>query len=146
MIQTNDLEIYKQKNNIKTQNIMKKSVLTIAASLFISGLTMAVVPSGSNDDNKSASHNVNITIPTVALVDVEGTNGEASSINLSPSVSSLEAGSAVDFGSATDNSLWLNYTSIVQGEGHNNTTERKITVELDNENKLPKGRHIHARR
>lgn len=118
---------------------MKKSVLTIAAALFISGLTIAA-PAGDNDDNNLASHNVSITIPTVALVDVEGTGGvEASSINLSPDVSSLEAGSAVDFSKATDNSLWLNYTSIVQGEGKNNTTEREITVEIDNENNLPDG-------
>lgn len=115
---------------------MKKLVLTIAAALFISGLTFAA----DNNDNKSASHNVSITIPTVALVDIEAPDGsEASSINLSPDVTNLEAGSAVNFTSATDKSLWLNYTSIVQGEGQNNTTEREINVEIDNENKLPKG-------
>lgn len=136
MKQTKRFRNYKQKNNIKTQNIMKKSVLTIAAALFISGLTFGA----DNNDTKKASHDVSITIPTVALVDVEGNGGnEATSINLTPSVTSLEAGSAVDFSSVSDNSLWLNYTSIVEEEGHNNTSERDITVEIDNENKLPKG-------
>ena len=115
---------------------MKKSVLTIAAALFISGLTFGA----DYNDTKKASHDVSITIPTVALVDVEGNGGnEATSINLTPSVTNLEAGSAVDFSSVSDNSLWLNYTSIVEEEGHNNTSERDITVEIDNENKLPKG-------
>jgi phage tail tube protein FII len=118
---------------------MKKLVLTIATSLFISGLTMAMVgPSGDNNDESTATHSVEITIPTVALVDVESTaGGEAGTINLSPTVSSLEAGEAVDFGTATNSDLWLNYTSIVEGNGNN--AQRRITVELDNENKLPSG-------
>lgn len=116
---------------------MKKVALTIAASLIISGLTMAA-PSGDNDDKNTASHNVSIEIPTVALVDVESTEGgEADVINLTPSVSSLEAGEAVDFGTATNSDLWLNYTSIVEGSGSN--SERQITVELDDEDNLPEG-------
>lgn len=112
---------------------MKKSVLTIVAGLFISGVVFAG-PEGDSDNN-SASHSVSINIPTVALVDVESGEGEAGVINLSPSVSSLEAGEAVDFGTASNSDLWLNYTSVVDG---NNST-RQITVELDNENNLPEG-------
>lgn len=124
---------------------MKKVTLTIAAVLFISGLSMAVaVPSGDGNDKNEASHNVGITIPTVALVDVEGANGQAGTINLIPDISRLEAGEAVDFSSATDNSLWLNYTSIVRGnngngQGHGNAGKREITVELDDEKNLPAG-------
>ncbi len=112
---------------------MKKSVLTIVAGLFISGLVFA--GNEGDSDNNSASHSVSINIPTIALVDVESGEGEAGVINLSPSVSSLEAGEAVDFGTASNSDLWLNYTSVVDGA---NST-RQITVELDNENKLPDG-------
>ena len=115
---------------------MKKVALTIAASLFISAFGFATVEG--DTDQGTARHNVSINIPTVALVDVESVNGgEADVINLSPTVSSLEAGEAVDFGTATNSDLWLNYTSIVEGNGNN--SQRDITVELDNENKLPEG-------
>ena len=84
------------------------TVLTAATVLFISGLSMAVkpvTPSTGDTDTKEASHNVGITIPTVAIVDIEEEGGnEASTITLTPDVSSLEAGAAVDFSTATDNS------------------------------------------
>jgi hypothetical protein len=119
---------------------MKKLVSIIATLIFTTGVTMASQPTG--DDNNQASHRVGITIPTVALVDVEGANGEASSINLSPSVSGLEAGEAVNFSSATDNSLWLNYTSIVEGgilDSHgNNSNTRSISARLS-DGSLPGG-------
>ena len=114
---------------------MKKVVLTIAAFLFVTGVTMA--NTGDNDTNK-ASHRVGITVPTVALVDVEGAHGEADKINLTPDVSKLEAGEAVNFASATDNSLWLNYTSIVQSGNGNNTKTRDISAEIS-DGSLPGG-------
>ncbi len=93
---------------------MKKSILTIVATFIISILTFAV-PSGDNNDRNTATHNVSIEIPTIALIDVEAADGEASTINLVPDVSSLEAGEAVDFETASNSDLWLNYSSIVQG-------------------------------
>jgi hypothetical protein len=127
---------------------MKKSALTIAASLFFSAFTMAVVPQVNgngqgSDDNSDATHGVSIQIQTLALVDIESIQGgEADVINLSPTISSLEAGEAVDFSTATNSDLWLNYTSIVgangNGNGHGNN-QREITVELNNDNALPKG-------
>ena len=118
---------------------MKKLVLTIASALFISVLALTAAPAGDNNDNNSASHNVSISIPTVALVDVEGEgNSEAGTINLSPDISSLEAGSAVDFSTATNSSLWLNYTSIVEGS-KKNPKERNISVQLDDDKNLPEG-------
>lgn len=107
---------------------MKKLSVIIAAVLFSFGVANAV-----GDDTKTASHYVNINIPTVALVDVEGADGEATTINLAPDVTSLEAGSAVDFAAATDNSLWLNYTSIIASD----QDERNITAEI--EGTLPTG-------
>jgi hypothetical protein len=107
---------------------MKKLSVIIATVLFSFGVANA-----EGNDTNEASHGVNITIPTVALVDVEGVDGEATTINLAPDVTSLEAGAAVNFSDATDNSLWLNYTSIIASD----QDERNITAEI--ENTLPAG-------
>jgi hypothetical protein len=110
---------------------MKKLSLIIATILFSFGVANAVVvPTG--DDTHKASHGVEIKIPTVALVDVEGVGGEAGTINLIPDVSALEAGEAVKFSSVNDNSLWLNYTSIVKKD-----QVRNITTEISGN--LPSG-------
>jgi len=83
---------------------MKKLSVIIATVLFSFGVANAVVvPTG--DDSNKASHGVEITIPTVAIVDIEGQNGESPTINLIPEVNGLEAGAAVDFSSATNNDL-----------------------------------------
>jgi len=112
---------------------MKKLSLIIAA-VFIFGVANAVVgPTGDNDTNE-ATHGVNITIPTVALVDVEGADGnEAGTISLMPDVSGIEAGQAVNFTTATNNDLWLNYTSVVGSE-----QTRNITASISN-GSLPSG-------
>jgi hypothetical protein len=117
---------------IKKHKIMKKVTLTIAAAFLFTGITMATPVAG--NDNNTTSHSVSIEIPTVALIDIEGASGEAGTINLTPVVEGLEAGAAVDFSTATDNSLWLNYTSIVSS----NKT-RNINVKLDDEKNLPDG-------
>jgi hypothetical protein len=134
---------------------MKKLSLIIAAVLFFTGISVisaqpgqgggvpghgGVNPPGhggtppglgggatNGNDNIEAAHGVEISIPTVALVDVEGVDGEAGTINLTPDVTSLEAGNAVDFSDAKDNSLWLNYTSIIASD----QDERNITTEID---------------
>ena len=111
---------------------MKKVTLTIAAVFLFTGITMATPIVDS--DNETTSHSVKIEIPTVALIDIEGSDSEAGTINLTPVVEGLEAGAAVDFSTATDNSLWLNYTSIVSDE-----KTRNITVALDDEKNLPEG-------
>lgn len=88
---------------------MKKLSVIIAAVLFSFGVVNA-------QDTNEASHGVNISIPTVAIIDIEGPEGESPTINLTPSYDGLEAGAAVNFSSATNNDLWLNYTSIVGSE------------------------------
>ncbi|QGY42446.1 hypothetical protein GM418_01890 [Maribellus comscasis] len=62
-------------------------------------LTMATVNQGGNGggdaDNDEATHSGKINISTIALVDVESSNGgEVGTINLFPLVTSLEAGEA----------------------------------------------------
>lgn len=121
---------------------MKNLSIIFATVLFFAGARVSNAQ-GNNDTNE-AQHTVAITIPTIALVDVEGASGEAESIDLSPDVSSLEAGDKIDFTSVSDNSLWLNYTSIVSGNngngnGNNSSNERSITVEINNASNLPSG-------
>jgi hypothetical protein len=110
---------------------MKKLSVIIASIVLVFGVSNAVVAQD-NNDSKEASHGVEISIPTVALVDVEGADGDAGTINLTPNVSALEAGAAIDFSSALDNSLWLNYTSVVSSN-----QERNINAEISGN--LPSG-------
>jgi len=75
-------------------------------------------------DNNYASHNVNINIPEVAVLDLESFSG--TTINLSPQAPS-EAGKSIDFSSARDNSIWLNYSSVV---GSMTEPSRNVTVQI----------------
>ena len=103
---------------------MKKLSIILTTVLVFAGATVINAQADYSDTNV-ATHLLTIDIPTVALVDVEDATGEATTIDLSPTFGALEAGEAVDFSSATDNSLWLNYTSLV-GTGAFN----KVTVAL----------------
>ena len=89
---------------------MKKLSVIIATVLFYFGVANA------QTDTNEASHGVEITIPTVAIVDIEGPEGESPAINLTPGIDGLEAGAAVNFSAATNSNLWLNYTSIAGPE------------------------------
>ncbi len=109
---------------------MKKITLTFATVLLLFGYGFAQ----DNNDNSEAAHAVVINIKSHALVDVESEKGEASFINLSPAAPK-EAGLGLDFSKATDNSLWLNYSSIVKAK-----EKRVISVAMKEE--LPKGVEI----
>ncbi len=82
---------------------------------------------GTTAQNNSGKHRVNINIPEVALLDLEsnGTNN----IILSP-VASNEAGAPVDFSNSKNNSLWINYSSIV---GSNTEPTRNVVVSVSQE-------------
>lgn len=73
-------------------------------------------------DNNSAQHDITINIPEVALLDIEGGSG----LTLGPDAPT-EAGEALNFSAQTDNTLWLNYSSII---GSTNEPTRKITVAI----------------
>ena len=99
---------------------MKKlAVITVLA------LTLAISTSVSaQSDSHTANHNVTLSIPQVILLDIEG----GSAITLSADAPT-EAGDALTFSSnATNNSLWLNYSSIAPSA----SATRKITAKLDN--------------
>ena len=97
---------------------MKKILLffTIATD----GWMAPVIGQDSNTDN----HALRVKIPEVALVDIEPSG--ANSIELSADAPT-EAGNPLTF-TATNNDLWLNYSSIVPDVA---TKRRKITVQLD---------------
>ncbi|SHF51534.1 hypothetical protein SAMN05444274_10617 [Mariniphaga anaerophila] len=94
---------------------------------------------------ETTNHDVAISIPEVALVGIAGADGEGTTINLTPEISNLEAGEKVDFGTASNSTLWLNYTSVIKSLGNGNEKAggktRKIRAEL-NEN-LPNGLELY---
>lgn len=100
------------------------------------------VKAQNNNKEKEVNHHVAITVPVVALIGVEGPEGSESTINLAPEISNLEAGEKIDFGTAFNNSLWLNYTSVIEKQGNQNGNgkTRKIKVELDQN--LPGGLNL----
>ena len=104
---------------------MKKITLTLATVLIFFGLGFA------QNDKGEAAHAVVINIKSHALVDVESEKGEAQYINLSPEAPK-EAGLGLDFSKATDNSLWLNYSSIVKQK-----QTRIVSVSM--KEKMPEG-------
>jgi len=114
-----------------------KKLARIFASVFFIFATAS--PNASADEGgNTASHNIGITIPDLAIIAVYGPSGEATTISLTPQTENLEAGEAVDFTTAKDNSLWLNYTSIAGSKGNSgNMNTRRIKAELDNN--LPSG-------
>jgi len=107
---------------------MKKLSLIIAA-VFIFGVGNVVKA----QDDGSANHDVSVSVPSFAILDIESSNG-SSDVILEPSVSGLEAGSEVSFTSVTNNNLWLNYTAIADNQGNGNSPvmkTRKISVQMD---------------
>jgi len=115
---------------------MKKLVLIIASVFSITTFVSANAPS--NEGGNKASHNIGINIPDLAIIAVYGPSGQGATIFLTPETENLEAGEAVDFSTATDNSLWLNYTSITTEKGNSgNMNTRRIKAELDKN--LPNG-------
>ena len=89
--------------------------LTAAAAIILGSFNVfAVVPTG---DNSADSHSVSINIPEVALLDLEGTTA----VTLAPTAPT-EAGEALSFATSTNNSIWVNYSSIVGASETRNVT------------------------
>ena len=64
-------------------------------------------------DNNTATQQVVINVPEVALIDLESNTG--TTIQVNPETPN-EAGMAVDFSDATNSSIWINYSSIVNSK------------------------------
>jgi len=98
---------------------MKLSKLLFAALIiFSSSATFA------QGDTETDAHNLTITIPEVALLDLEAPSNNTN-VSL-VGTHSTEAGDPVAF-NATNNSIWLNYSSIIGG-----SAKRNITVKITN--------------
>ena len=96
---------------------MKLSKLLFAALiLFTSTATFA------QGDTKTDAHNLTIKIPEIALLDLEAPANDTR-VSL-VGTHSTEAGDPVEF-NATNNSIWLNYSSIIGTD-----TKRNITVKI----------------
>lgn len=98
---------------------MKKLFLTLAISLLVFGVTNA-------QDDADDFHTIGISIPEVAIIDIESTNA-STHFNL-VATAPTEAGLGLDFTGATNNKLWLNYTSIVPTS--NAADQRTITAQI----------------
>lgn len=84
---------------------------------------------GRAQDGKIASHTIDVSIPNVAILDIEPSNNAISLGMAAPT----EAGDAFDFTTnGSDNSLWLNYSSTVGS----------ITNPLNNEELIAQTRRV----
>lgn len=75
-------------------------------------------------DNSSANHDINVTIPTVALIDIEAPT--TTTINLG-FTAPTEAGLALT-STGSNNTLWLNYSSIKESANHKRTISVKLSA------------------
>lgn len=92
--------------------------------IFFSAAIIAASFSVQAQDDADDTHDIIIGVPAVALVDIEAASG--TTINLGADAPT-EAGDAVDFSTgASNNDLWLNYSSIKDSA---NAT-RKITASI----------------
>ncbi|PCI35731.1 MAG: hypothetical protein COB60_02105 [Flavobacteriaceae bacterium] len=82
-------------------------------------------------DTNEASHTISISIPEIALLDLESTTGTAINLN---GTAPTEAGEKVTF-NATNNDIWINYSSIV---GSSTEPTRKVMVQITDGN-IPDG-------
>ena len=108
-----------------------KKLSIILASVLVFGVSMSAMADGhGNDTQSTAKHNIKVEIPSYSLVGVSST----STINLEPGVPTV-AGQGLNFSasSASDESVWLNYSSILKG---NTTNSISVTMTGDN---LPSG-------
>ena len=83
-------------------------------------LTLSINLMAQDDGNDA--HNVTINVPEVAILDIEPAASTA--ITLAPE-KPTEAGLALDFTNATNDELWLNYSSII---GSTTESSRNISV------------------
>lgn len=97
------------------KKLLFASVIVLSANAsFAQSLT-------ATDDSRVAAHLVTISIPQVALLDLEASLG-ATDITLT-GTAPTEAGSPMTFGdAATKSTIWMNYSSIVKGELSRNVT------------------------
>jgi hypothetical protein len=105
----------------KKSNIKMKKIRVFAIALIGSFVGL----SASAQDTRTDNHDVTITIPEVALLDLEVASG-SKNITLA-ATAPTEAGNAVSFATATNSTLWMNYSSIKRT---GTDPSRKVTVAI----------------
>jgi hypothetical protein len=98
---------------------MKNFLKILVSIVLIGGIA---VTTNAQVDNIDA-HDITIQIPEVALLDIEP-NG--STITIGPAAPT-EEGDPIDFTNATNNTLWMNYSSII---GSTTEPSRDVTVAI----------------
>jgi len=103
---------------------MKLQKLFFAAVIVLSA-NAALAQNDTNED----FHTVTINIPEVALLDLESDSGK--NITLAGTIGTnlagnSEAGLPIDFSTATDATIWINYSSIVGSS----EPSRKVSVQI----------------
>lgn len=119
-----DAKLFEEKlQTNKEHNIMKKLTILSVLILFLSLAVRA--------KDEQNSHAIKVGIPFYSLV---GVSSDAV-ITLQPSIPT-EAGNGLDFAaeSASNNSVWLNYSSVLKNKNQSNS----ISVSMDGDD-LPDG-------
>jgi len=119
--------MFTSKLNLKNRNQFRNSITIIFLQLFLvinfAGYGQGSIPPPTGADINIDEHNAMITIPEVALLDLEAANG--TTVTLNPSAPT-EAGLALSF-PVIDNSIWLNYSSII---GSISEASRNVTAQI----------------
>jgi hypothetical protein len=100
-------------------------------SIGVIGILMFIVPLAEAQTSNTKSHDISISIPEVALLDLESPASSAS-IGLNP-LAPNEAGNSLDFANVSNNEIWLNYSSVI-GSTH---PSRKVSAFV--EGAIPNG-------
>lgn len=102
----------------------------ISKSVILTVVLLCWFAFGGTAQDNSATHEINVRIPEVALLGlVSETQAE---INLN-TTTPTEAGNAVNFSNATNNQIWINYSSIISEA----TPKRKVIAMIQGE--IPDG-------
>ncbi len=103
------------------------------------GILLAIlitfIPAVGFSQSGEAKHEINVQIPEVALLGLVSESEE--DVRLETEVPE-KAGNAVDFSVASNDRIWVNYSSIVNGKEH----KRKVTAKIQGE--IPAGLNIYA--
>ncbi|WP_396192981.1 hypothetical protein [Flavobacterium sp.] len=121
---TSNLNLVSSNCNNKSQNKNYFQIIVILLFLAVSPTSYSQgIPPPLGADTNIDEHNALITIPEVALLDLEATNG--TTVSLNPSAPT-EAGLALSF-PVTNSSIWLNYSSII---GSTTEPSRNVSVQI----------------
>lgn len=89
-------------------------------------------------DAENENHTVEVSIPEVALLDIESNSGKNITLLME---APTEAGLPISMSKAIDSSLWLNYSSVTTGNGNG---KRDISAKVTS-GSVPKGMDLYVK-